>query len=300
MGKPRRRSAAEFAGRQVAVALNLHRCKVGQPKEEGEACFSIRAKPSSGSKVLGYVPEVWLEDVSFFVRPAGVERIQESGVRNVCCYVVGTVISARSPKVTKKNGWSTVRLDAFGDGCFYRATTGSCVRAAKYARVRDRKIEAFGVRNGEPVTSQRELSRVENPALAVLGPERQVWTGEMGGTNYKVASAAETARAIHWALREHPGAVIVDGSDDWNAPDHARPALLVRRYGIAPLAWWHTGTSGQEHTGVILSASQWAAFRRAYTREWGFPPDNCPAGPPPLKRPECGCYSGEGLAIYRF
>lgn len=300
MANPRRRQSSEFLGRQVAVALNLHRCRVGQPKEKGEACFSIREKPTSGSKVLGYVPEVWLEDVSFFVRPAGVEKIQESGVRNVCCYVVGTVIGSRSAKVAKKNGWTTIRLDAFGDGCFYRATTGSCVRTAKYARIRDRSVQAFGARNGEPVTSQRELSsREPNPVPAVLGPERETWVGEMGGLNYKVASAEVTAQAIERVLAGCGGCVILDGSDDWNAPDHARPAMLTQRYGVDPWAWWHTGTSGQEYTGVVLSGPQWRAFRRAYIREWGFAPSGCPGAPPSLLRPECGCWNGEGIAIYR-
>ncbi len=296
-----RRKAGDFAGRQVAVALNLHKCRVGQPKEKGEACFSIRDKPSTSSKVLGYVPEVWLENVSFFVRPSEVEQIKETGVRTVCCYVVGTVIGSRSAKVAKKNGWTTVRLDAFGEGCFYRASTGSCVRSAKYARIRNRSVQAFGARNGEPVATQRELNeREENPARPMFGPKRQEWVGEMGGLNYSVASAEETGRAIQWVLGRCPGCVIVDGSDDWNAPDHARPAMLARRYGLDPTAWWHTGTSGQEQTGVVLSPAQWRAFRSAYTREWGFSPEACPGGPPDLVRPECGCWNGDGLAIYRL
>ena len=31
-----------------------------------------------------------------------------------------------------------------------------------------------------------------------------------------------------------------------------------------------------------------------------FAPEACPGGPPDLVRPECGCWNGDGLAIYRL
>ena len=114
----RRASGNEFKGQQVAVAFNRHECLPSHPKKKGEHCFPVRAKATSSSKVLAYVDEIWLEDVSFFVSPSGLRSIQQSGARTVCCFVVGTVIGSRSSGATKKHGWSPVRLDVFDHGCF--------------------------------------------------------------------------------------------------------------------------------------------------------------------------------------
>ena len=282
------------------MALNLRRCRNDQPVHKGEACFSVRAKPESGSKVLAYVPEIWLEDVSFFVRASPLRRIQETGTRGVCCFVVGTVISKRSPKVLERKGWSAVRVDVFDEGCFYRASTGACVRTAKFARIRERSIQAFGLSDGDAVSSLRELSAPgRNPPLRVYGPRRRSFRGDLGGVNYELAPARETAAAVHWVLDQHPHCVIVEGSDDWNAPLYARPHQLAARYRIEPEALWHTGTSGKTASGCVFSDASFARFCHAYAVEWGFPPECCPGPPPALERPECGCWSGEGLRIYR-
>jgi hypothetical protein len=293
----RRASGNEFKGQQVAVAFNRHECLPSHPKKKGEHCFPVRAKATSSSKVLAYVDEIWLEDVSFFVSPSGLRSIQQSGARTVCCFVVGTVIGSRSSGATKKHGWSPVRLDVFDHGCFYRVRDGACVRTAKYARLRNRTIEAFGSRKGQPVGSLREF----NPAPAELptyGPRRRTWRGEMDGLNYEPATAEATVEAIRWVHRQHPGAIIVDGSDDWDAPVQVRPEQFVHELGVRPLAWWHTGISGQCRSGVVLAPAEYERLARSYRRRFGCSVEACGYKPPSLTKPECGCWGGEGLRIY--
>lgn len=295
------KGAGSLQGRRVAVAYNLHRCRRDQPRRRREACFSLRNKPSSSSKVLGYREEVWLEDAIFFVRPAAVKRIQESGTRNVCCYVVGTLMGSRPRRLVRKTGWSAVRLDVFDEGCFYRASTGACVHSAKFVHLHERSIRALGLKNGEPVTSLAQLESLKpNPDLPIYGPRRKAWRGDLGGLNFEIADAPATGAAIHWVLARHPGCVIVDGTDDWNAPLYARPHPLLRRYHLQPVAWWHTGMSGQGTSGAVMDPRTFRSFTRAYEREWGFEPERCPGIPPALTPAPCGCWTGEGLRIYRL
>jgi hypothetical protein len=193
----RRAKGREFVGQRVAVAYNRHECLPSHPKKKGEHCFPVRAKPSSSSKVLAYADDLWLKDVSFFISPGGLKQIQRTGVRTVCCFVVGTVISRRPSSVTAKNGWAEIRLDVFDHGCFYRHRDGACVRTAKYARLHNRRIEAFGSRKGDPVTSMRDLADNPGPLpVPTYGPRRREWRGEMGGLNFDVAGLGETVEAI--------------------------------------------------------------------------------------------------------
>jgi len=296
-GKIRRASGNEFKGDRVAVAFNRHECLVDHPKKKGEHCFPVRAKPSSSSKVLAYVDEIWLEDVQFFVSPSGVRQIQRGGARTVCCFVVGTVIGSRSAAAVKKHGWSEVRLDVFDRGCFYRERDKACLRTAKYARLRNRQIEAFGSRKGAPVTSLRELNPGE-PDIPTYGPARRSWRGEMDGLNYEPATVGATAGAMRWVHQIHPGTVIVDGSDDWDAPLEVRPEALVGEFGLRPLAWWHTGTSGQCRSGVVLSSEEYARFADAYRTRFGCAPEVSGSKVPALTKPSCGCWDGEGLGVY--
>jgi hypothetical protein len=293
----RRASGNEFKGQQVAVAFNRHQCLPAHSKKKGEHCFPVRGRPTSSSKVLAYVDEIWLEDVSFFVSPGGLDRIQKTGSRTVCCFVAGTAIGSRSAGATKKHGWGDVRLDVFDRGCFYRVRDDACVRTAKYARLRNRKIEAFGSRRGDPVGSLREV----NPGpvdLPTYGPQRGTWRGEMDGLNFEVASAGATVEAIRWVHSVHPRGIIVDGSDDWDAPLAVRPEALVAEFGAHPLAWWHTGTSGQCRSGVVLAPEEYARFSAAYRARFRCDMEACGYAAPALTKPECGCWQGEGLRVY--
>jgi hypothetical protein len=93
--------------------------------------------------------------------------------------------------------------------------------------------------------------------------------------------------------------VIVDGTDDWDAPMAVRPEQLVCQYEIQPLAWWHTGKSGQARSGVVLSDRDYAELRRRYAQEYGVDLESDPRfSAPGVARPECGCWNGEGIRVY--
>ena len=237
--------------------------------------------------MLARVSEVWIEDARFFAA-----RPQRG------CFVVGTVIPTRAARITRKHGWE--RLDAPTGGCCVRLESGRCVRSAQYVRIASGQLEAFGVRTGAPLTSPRQLPapRRPNPTVPTYGPARASWRGEMGGQNFELATACDTATALAWVLDRHPGCVVIDGSDDWEAPPHVRPQLLCERYGITPVAWWHAGRSGLERSGAVLSRAQWRQLCRAYERDFGFAPEQCPGSRRLLERPSCGCWEGEALRIY--
>lgn len=266
--------------------------------------YSLRKVPSFAASVIGRLEQVWLEDAVFFVPGP---RVKTLGAPHVSRFVVGFIIRPRPTRVTTKHGWTVVRLDPESGGCFQDARTGRCLRGAKYVRLYEGKIAAFGVQPGEAVGDAREWrgTRITPPGLAglpTLGPDRKSWVGEMGGTNFEPATREETLAAIRWALCERfPGAVIVDGSDDWDAPPTVRPELWAREFGLRPLAWWHTGTSGQTKSGLVLRRSQYDELRSLYRAEFGCDLEAIPGcGTPPLTRSSCGCWQGEGVAVYRL
>jgi hypothetical protein len=292
----KRADLSKLRGEQVAIAFNRHQCSPSSPVKKGELCFSIRRKPSSSSRVLGYAKEVWLEDVHFFASEAGVQRIRETGQRNVCCFVVGTLLAKRPARIAKKNGWHSVRFNAQTKGCFYDAKSGACLTSAKYARLADRHIEAFGLQRGKNVSSQRQL----NPGpgkLPIYGPRRSTWLGEMGGVNFNVADQSAMTQALRFTFEQLGDVIIIDGTDDWDAPVHCRPEAFVPELGCTPVAWWDTGVSGQSISGVILTRTEYSRFRRLYRSRYGADPERV-GKRPPFVRPSCGCWDGEGLAVY--
>ncbi len=137
----------DLAGERVALAINLHRCRPSKPIPPGAACFSVRKKPSSGSKVLGYLRDVVLTDVEFVVNAKSLERIQKKKSREVCCFVVGTVVRPRAPRAmsTTATSWQPVSFNPFRAPCFTTAQ-GACAVSAELAALRGKEVSAYGVR----------------------------------------------------------------------------------------------------------------------------------------------------------
>lgn len=278
MGRPTSKQALE--GHRVTVEYES--AAVAGSKDE-----LVLLSPAPQRAPLARCSEVWLEDAVFVA--SGSTR-----------FVAGTVIADRPQRVVTKFGWAEVRLDTVEEGCFYCAGSGGCIQSAKYTRLRRHKMEAFGIRKGAPLVSLPELRPNPGPRLPVLGPRRDAWRGEMGGINYEAATFEATVEAIRWALAQHPGAVIVDGTDDWNAPDYVRPQLLIERWGIAPLAWWHTGLSGESYSGAVLSVEAYERMASSYRRDFACELEAVPGlRVPRLVRGPCGCWGGEALRVYR-
>lgn len=145
---PPKLEALDLAGRTVALAINLHRCRPGKPIPEGAACFSVREKPRSSSKVLGYVDRVVLKDVKFVVNERSLERIQNRGTREVCCFVVGTVMRPRAPELEGACAcdWTPIHFNPFRSPCF-TTPKGKCAVSARYAAMVDKAVAAEGVKS---------------------------------------------------------------------------------------------------------------------------------------------------------
>lgn len=138
----------DLAGQRVALAINLHRCRPGKSIPKGAACFSVRAKPRSSSKVLGYAERLVLKDVEFVVNERSLDRIQGRGTREVCCFVVGTVVRPRAPELKGACAcdWTPIKFNPFRAPCF-TTPEGKCAVSARYAAMVGKSVAAEGVRS---------------------------------------------------------------------------------------------------------------------------------------------------------
>lgn len=100
---------------------------------------------------------------------------------------------------------------------------------------------------------------MSTPLKTYLGTGSDKHTGTSGFTNYFNNKPNPTA-----VFADFPDAVIVDGSDDWCAALEARPAMVVDKAGIVPLAWFHSGISGITKSGVVLTEAQFAQLDAYY------------------------------------
>lgn len=283
-----------FAGQRVAVAYNPS-C-VGSV-HKGERCYPVRLKPNSRAKVQGYADRLWLTDVSFFVSPSGLRRIRETGTRTPCCFVVGTVLRSR-PSQPKARDWSEVRFHPLEAGCFFETSSGRCVRGARYVRLEKRKILAMGLQYGEPVTTGRALNPGPSAGgLRTYAPDRSTWTGQMGGLNYEVPSPHAVQDALRTVWADHPGAVVLDGTDDWHAPEWARPELFPDRFAVRPLALWHTGVSGKSVSGLVLDLDEFEVLNRRFRNATGLYLEQVPSQRPTESPSTCGCWDGRAFRI---
>jgi hypothetical protein len=72
-------------------------------------------------------------------------------------------------------------------------------------------------------------------------------------------------------FRDHPTAVIVNGSDDWNAPRERQVASLYEKAGLNPIAYFHSGISGVCKSGLVLTPGDYKKLCAYYLREFKKP-----------------------------
>lgn len=97
------------------------------------------------------------------------------------------------------------------------------------------------------------------PLKEYLPSQRHVSSSRGAFVNY--TGGAPTPEAV-WA--DFPDAVIVDGSDDWTAPDYRSVWKLQREFDTPILARFHTGISGITRSGIVVSPDVFDDFRRRY------------------------------------
>lgn len=262
---------AAFSGREVAVRRPFAR--------ERERGYAIR----SGGRVRGYADRLWLSNARFVVS------------RGLCC-VVGTVLETR-PKRPRRADWSEVAFD-YGLRTFYEMRSYRYVRGARYVRLERGRIYAMGIEYGDPATSV-DQPLTERDGLRVFTPERDRWSGAMGGLNYERPDDEAVARALEDVFAAYPGAVVVDGTDDWFAPELARPELFMDLFEVEALALWHTGASGTSTSGIVLTEAEYERLNERYHDATGTYIEEVRSLRPKGSNSTCGCWDGSAFRVYR-
>lgn len=89
-------------------------------------------------------------------------------------------------------------------------------------------------------------------------------TGSSGFTNFWPGTRDDVARGLAAVFEAHPGAVVVDGDDDWYASEADRPACWPELFGVEALAFFHSGISGISKSGVVLSREDFDRIEREF------------------------------------
>ena len=144
----RKGTGADFAGRKVVVAYNLHNCRVDAPQRPDEHCFTVR--PSISGRVLAHVDEILLHDVEFLVRDSGLRRVRDRGVREVFAFARGTALDPRAALRRGELGhfddWDGIAFNPFRDASFVlRSDRRVPVWGAEYVYFEGRRGIARGV-----------------------------------------------------------------------------------------------------------------------------------------------------------
>jgi hypothetical protein len=219
----------------------------------------------------GSSPSLWLSGVTFIsTRPAT---------------LVGTVLRTR-PRQPRSSGWRKLLLQ---DGAFFDAQTGRPMVGAQYVRLEPKTALLMG-----PIFGRRRSRR----RLNIYNPARETWIGDMGGINYRRPSPEAIAAKLEHVWRDYPGAVVLDGTDDWFAPESARPELFEDMFGIDVLALWHTGASGKSTSGIVLSSDQYELLNRRYRTRLGHSIEHAPSKKMSGSHSDCGCWDGSAFVVY--
>jgi hypothetical protein len=156
----------------------------------------------------------------------------------------------------------------------------------------------MGPRYGSPATSLRQ----ENPApevLPIYNPERRSKIGNMGGINYEAPEPSAISNALERVWEDLPGAVVLDGTDDWFAPEYVRPELFAEWFSIDILALWHTGASGKSTSGIVLEESEYEVLNERYRQAIGYSLEHVPSQKRAKSHSTCGCWDGSAFLVYR-
>ena len=88
----------------------------------------------------------------------------------------------------------------------------------------------------------------------------------MGFVNY-FPSNERTQSAVDYALKKYGDNIaIIDGEDDWNAPDIFNIAYLLNMFKIDILDSFHTGVSGITKSGAIINKNDLNKFIEKFNK----------------------------------
>jgi hypothetical protein len=92
-------------------------------------------------------------------------------------------------------------------------------------------------------------------------------TGSSGFTNF---IGCDMEKGLAEVFKEHPKAVVIDGSDDWYAPDAKRPEVWSSKIGLVPLAWFQSGISGISKSGIVVLRKDLRVISKCYKSQYGI------------------------------
>jgi len=115
-----------FFGQRVRVHYNLTTCPPpgsGRTMKPGATCFVVKTNQGGRWLVADTVKSVLLEDVTFKVSDAGVDRIRSTRSRSVIAWLEGTAVDPNAAAVRKQTGnfdnWDEVSFNPFKARTFY-------------------------------------------------------------------------------------------------------------------------------------------------------------------------------------
>ena len=121
----------------------------------------------------------------------------------------------------------------------------------------------------------------------------------MGGLNFVTPTDEAVGVALEEVWADYPDAVVLDGTDDWLAPEWVRPELFPELFGIEVIALWHTGASGKSASGLVLSPDWYAALDERYEEHYGVAIEAVPSQRTDGSHSACGCWDGDAFRVYR-
>lgn len=169
---------------------------------------------------------------------------------------------------------------------------GRELRGARFARLERGKLRVMGPYRGTRFGANPRRD------LHVYNPERRCWVGHMGGLNYEPPCDEAVGEALDEVWTDHPGAVILDGTDDWFAPEHVRPELFEDMFGIEVLALWHTGASGSSTSGIVLTEAEYETLNIRYRMENSYSLELVPSRKQKGSHSACGCWDGSAFVVH--
>ena len=90
-------------------------------------------------------------------------------------------------------------------------------------------------------------------------------TSVHGFVNYIGGASKERLQEVlKQVFVDHPGAVVLDGDDDWYASQSRSPGTFPRIFEIEPLAWFHTGISGISKSGIVVTREDFEKMEREF------------------------------------
>ena len=92
--------------------------------------------------------------------------------------------------------------------------------------------------------------------------------------NYMGASEESFKKTRQQVFTDYPDSVIINGNDDWFAPEYSRPETFIRNFGIEVLAYYHSGISGISKSGIVVTKSEYLKLKEKYLEKYNLDLDS--------------------------